>query len=249
MAAKDRLELYDDLGRPKNISRSGVNVAYTYDDAGRLTLITNANGTKTVRVYDDVNRLTQIRHEGPSAQLLTQIDYNWRLDNTIDTRTETDATVQPQSVATVTFEYDNRRRLTREKRVVDSQTVYDIAYTYDQLGNRLTKADATKPEALGAVLAYLRWRTGSIFPSMVFHALYNATVIFGIGRLARDHGHILETLTNPVTLAAAAGVVFLALRRVRDPRGSAHLRMWFHRAGVRVNNPGRPGSNDRLNVN
>ena len=96
-----------------------------------------------MRTYDDANRLTQIRHEGPAAQLLTQIDYTWRLDNTIDSRTETDATVQPQSVATVTFEYDNRRRLTREKRVVDTQTVYDIAYTYDQLGNRLTKADAT----------------------------------------------------------------------------------------------------------
>ena len=103
VAPRDTWELYDEIGRPKNIFRNGVNIAYTYDDAGRLTLITNANGTKTVRAYDDANRLTQIRHEGPSAQLLTQIDYNWRLDNTIDTRTETDATVQPQSVATVTF--------------------------------------------------------------------------------------------------------------------------------------------------
>ena len=66
-----------------------------------------------MREYDDANRLTQIRHEEPSAQLLTQIDSTWRLDDTIDSRTETDATVQPQSVATVTFEYDNRRRLTR----------------------------------------------------------------------------------------------------------------------------------------
>ena len=143
VAPRDTWELYDELGRPKNIYRNGVKIAYTYDDAGRLTLITNDNGTKTVRTYDDANRLTQVRHEGPSAQLLTQIDYNWRLDNTIDSRTETDATVQPQSVATVTFEYDNRRRLTREKRVVDTQTVYDIAYTYDQLGNRLTKVDGT----------------------------------------------------------------------------------------------------------
>ncbi len=41
----------------------------------------------------------------------------------------------------VTFSYDNRRRLIGEARVVNSTTVYDILYTYDQLGNRLSKID------------------------------------------------------------------------------------------------------------
>ena len=41
------------------------------------------------------------------------------------------------------FEYDNRGRLIEETHVVDdTTTVYDISYTYDQLGNRQTKIDS-----------------------------------------------------------------------------------------------------------
>jgi len=44
--------------------------------------------------------------------------------------------------AVVTFQYDNRDRLIHETRVVNgSTTVYDLAYTYDALGNALAKRD------------------------------------------------------------------------------------------------------------
>jgi RHS repeat-associated protein len=71
--------------------------------------------------------------------VLYQIDYVWRLDNTLDTRIEFDATTQES--ATVEFEYDNRDRLTRETRTVNSTQVYDIEYDYDQLGNRTVKIE------------------------------------------------------------------------------------------------------------
>ena len=75
---------------------------------------------------------------------LYQIDYVWNLDNTLDTRIEYDGT--SQQTATVEFEYDNRHRLTRETRTLGTQppqTVYDIEYDYDQLGNRTVKIENT----------------------------------------------------------------------------------------------------------
>ena len=58
-------------------------------------------------------------------------------------RTEIDYTVSPSVTAAVSFDYDDRGRLIEETRVEGgSTTKYDLAYTYDQVGNRLTKANA-----------------------------------------------------------------------------------------------------------
>ena len=43
-------------------------------------------------------------------------------------------------LATVTFEYDTRRRLVHETRT--AQNPYDLTYVYDQGGNRMQKIDA-----------------------------------------------------------------------------------------------------------
>ena len=71
----------------------------------------------------------------------------------------------------MTFWYDQRDRLTRERRIVDTMTtVYDISYTYDQLGNRLTKTDSAGD---GRLTCYVydtdwdldaeSWRTGMCY--------------------------------------------------------------------------------------
>ena len=135
---------YDKLGRPEKITRSGMSVEYTYDAASRVTRVDYGNGTKIIRQYDNANRLEHIYHYGTGLVLLYQIDYVWRLDNTLDTRIEYDATTL--QTATVEFENDNRHRLTRETRTLGTeppQTVYDIQYDYDQLGNRTVKIENT----------------------------------------------------------------------------------------------------------
>jgi hypothetical protein len=61
-------------------------------------------------------------------------------NNTVAARSEW---LDEETTAVVSFEYDNRQRLINETRVVNRATTqYDLAYTYDQLGNRLTKYDA-----------------------------------------------------------------------------------------------------------
>ncbi len=137
---------YDKLGRPEKITRGSMSVTYTYDAAGRVTRVDYGNGTKIIRQYDNANRLEHIYHYGTGLVLLYQIDYVWRLDNTLDTRTEKDWTGQSVQIATIEFEYDTRHRLTRETRTLAGeppQTVYDIQYDYDQLGNRTVKIENT----------------------------------------------------------------------------------------------------------
>jgi len=51
--------------------------------------------------------------------------------------------IEESAIATtgvVQFFYDNRHRLVREWRTLSN--AYDLRYTYDQGGNRLTKVDA-----------------------------------------------------------------------------------------------------------
>ncbi|MFO0836944.1 MAG: RHS repeat-associated core domain-containing protein [Phycisphaerae bacterium] len=139
---------YDDIGRMVTASRNSLSVRYTYDDAHRLTKIDcndPSAGPDMVYTYDDANRLTRIEHKNAVGSVLMQLDYYWNLDNTLWKRVETDNTITPSNVITVEFTYDARHRLVAEKRTragTPSVVEYDITYTYDQLGNRLTRAEA-----------------------------------------------------------------------------------------------------------
>jgi sodium transport system permease protein len=71
--------------------------------------------------------------------------------------------------------------------------------------------------ALGALLAWLRLRSGSIFPSMLFHALFNGTMLLG----ARLGGEEFSAwLLRPAVVVAAAtaapAIIWLVLPR-RSP--------------------------------
>ena len=79
---------------------------------------------------------------------------------------------------------------------------------------------------LGGVLAFLRWRTGSIFPSVMFHASYNTLVLFGVTRLADSQNQIEEYLYHPCTVVMMCGIVFLAMRNVgRRSRNLKNLKI------------------------
>jgi len=62
--------------------------------------------------------------------------YTYSGDGLITSITESDST---GPLATVSFDYDNRNRLIDEERT--GLHPYHLSYTYDQLGNRLTKTD------------------------------------------------------------------------------------------------------------
>ena len=134
---------YDQLGRPKTVTRGGMSATYHYehDANGRLERVEHGNGTEVVRHYDAAERLDWIKHLDPLDAELLRIDYVWNVDNKLASRTETNnATSQTVDVV---FTYDDRGRLIGETRDIRPSTdVYDISYTYDQLGNRLEKIDS-----------------------------------------------------------------------------------------------------------
>ena len=129
-----------------------------HDAAGRLTRIDHGNGTAVVRQYDAADRPTLIRHEDAGGNAMLELAYTYSADGLVTRIIETDEVSEGQGLGTggqpfpplisqVDFEYDNRNRLTHETRealnnVFDTDlgpAEYDLSYTYDLGGNRLTK--------------------------------------------------------------------------------------------------------------
>ncbi len=136
--------LTDDAGRPSMIIRGVAIITIQYNAANQATVVSNSNGTETGYTYDEAMRLTTIEHRlsGGSPQTLLMLLYNYSPDGLIMQITETDDSGQ---VSTVTFGYDNRNRLTDEARV--GTHPYSLTYTYDAVGNRLSKANNLSGEA------------------------------------------------------------------------------------------------------
>src|SRR5690606_36444235 len=101
------------------------------------------NGTATRFIYDSVSRLSTLEHIR-GATTLERFDYSV---NAVSDRTRVDAS----DGSFVTYEYDALRRLTRETRHDSgAAVVYDVTYTYDAVGNRLTHQRSGGP-----VVAYV----------------------------------------------------------------------------------------------
>ncbi len=113
---------------------------YTYVPYRDLVdTVTYANGTKIVYEYYANGLVKTIRHWVIGAPVpFLELIYTYDGRGLITHVRETDET---GIVMTINYDYDARRRLTRETRVGGGPGEYDIAYTYDAGGNRLTKTD------------------------------------------------------------------------------------------------------------
>ena len=143
---------FDDANRPQIVTRTvgnrSITVEYSYDAAGRLVCVDQGNGNWIERSYDDADRITRISHYTNADDIIFQQVFDWTADGLVEEISEVDeVTVASETVtATVTFEYDNRNRLIQETRDDSGATgvspvEYDIAYGYDEGGNRVGKVD------------------------------------------------------------------------------------------------------------
>lgn len=126
---------YDKLNRLKSIiDPDGRQTTYEYDVIGNRTRINYPNGTYTSYAYDSLSRLTAIEH-GKGATVLERYTYTL---NAVGDRTK----VTSLDGSSVEYTYDNLRRLIRETRKDSSNIItHDFSYTYDAVGNRLTKTE------------------------------------------------------------------------------------------------------------
>jgi YD repeat-containing protein len=103
--------------------RSFDTTNYTYDTAGRLTGITNPNGTSSALTYDNADRLTRITH----SRGMTNLEDIQYLVNAVGNRTQ-----MTDSAGVTTWTYDNLDRLTNVSYPNSDTTIYG----YDKAGNR-----------------------------------------------------------------------------------------------------------------
>ena len=113
----------------------GSVTTYEYDSAERTATIHLPNGTAITTYFDSNQRTSEIYHLDSSGVVFEQflIDYEDAEDNT---RTITEAN------RTVVYTYDELHRLIEEHIVDGVHGDQTITYTYDHVGNRLSKTDA-----------------------------------------------------------------------------------------------------------
>ncbi len=134
---------FDVLNRIDTVTDpEGAVTHYTYDTAGRLIGTELPNGIVETRVYNVVNRLTYLEHrDTASDQVIASFAY------TLD-RTGNRTAVEEHDGRYVAYDYDALYRLIGE-------SIYDlgldpatdppsrtIGYTYDPVGNRMTRDDS-----------------------------------------------------------------------------------------------------------
>ncbi len=109
---------------------------YTYNLAGSQETVTYANGVQTHYEFNNAQQLTRTWSEDDQGNVLTDFHYTLAPAGN-RTRVE-----ELHSGRTVDYSYDGLYRLTAE-RIEDAEgAVQTIEYTYDAVGNRLTKNDS-----------------------------------------------------------------------------------------------------------
>jgi len=139
----------DDRGLTALVRRGTLEALYSYTPDRRVDTVTFNNGTRTRYEYDPARRLMAIVHEqqcsGQWRELLA-LFFTRSADGLITEVVEREevsaCSAEPPHEATITYVHDNRDRLVQEARTgATGQPGWNIAYGYDQLGNRLRKTE------------------------------------------------------------------------------------------------------------
>ncbi len=126
---------YDALHRLENVTGpDGGITAYTYDNVGNRASVIYPNGAETTYVYNSLNRLTNIENRRSDSTIISSYSYSLGL-------TGNRLQVIENSGRTVNYTYDSVYRLTHEEIADPVLGNNNISYTYDPVGNRLSKTD------------------------------------------------------------------------------------------------------------
>lgn len=125
---------YDALNRLRSvIDVTGV-TSYTYDVMSNPASVTHPNGTSTEYTYDALSRLTKLENLKSDHTVISSYDY---ILGPVGNR----LTLTDHNGRVVDYTYDNLYRLTQEAVTDPSLGNSTTSYTYDAVGNLLTKAE------------------------------------------------------------------------------------------------------------
>ncbi len=124
---------YDLLNRIHTVADADSSVTqYTYDAADRFVRTEQPNGTVELRTYDEMGRVGNVQHRDANAAVIANWDYTYDQLGNI-------SAVDEDTGRRVEYAYDQLNRLVREVVTDANNGDLTIEYTYDAVGNRLTK--------------------------------------------------------------------------------------------------------------
>ena len=124
---------YDDAGRLETVLTPSGQTKYDYYANGSRKNLTLPNQVTTTYTYDNLLRLDTMVHQDDESNLLASFDYDIGISGKRSSVVETISGTTVQ----IDYAYDGLDRLTASER--DDGTSHDTTYTYDVVGNRLTK--------------------------------------------------------------------------------------------------------------
>ncbi len=142
----------DAAGRVESVLRRRVDTGgvllraeYSYYANGQLRQVRFSNDATVEYSYDAAGRITAITHRDYLDYIMLRLSYEYDPHDArgLPTRiTEEEDTLYGRvTKAVTTFRYDGAGRLVRETRVANTLSSYDLVYTYDLGGNRLSTID------------------------------------------------------------------------------------------------------------
>lgn len=132
---------YDAADRPVQITdQNGAGASYVYDKNGNRTEIRYTNGITVRYVYDKMNRLTAEKVLYQNGTVLEEYRYTLGKAGEI-------LRIEEQSGRTVQYAYDKLYRVTDETVSLNGVSVRHDSYTYDKVGNRLTRTTGSSKTA------------------------------------------------------------------------------------------------------
>jgi RHS repeat-associated protein len=208
---------YDALNRMETVTDpSGGVTRYQYDQAGNLVRTGLPNGTVETRQYDDLNRLVFLKNTGPDGSVISSYQYTLSPTGLI-------TGVMENTGRTVTYLYDGDYRLTEESIVDPAAGNRTIEYTYDAVGNRLTRNDSTEGLTTDAYDANDRLRTETLGGEVTNYGYDNNGNLVSQASGANDQASYTWDFANRLVGAT-----------ITDASGTHHLTNLYDTDGNRV---------------
>ncbi|WP_410765423.1 RHS repeat-associated core domain-containing protein [Cyanobacterium aponinum] len=126
---------YDELNNLDQVIRNGEVTDYDYDAVGNLIQTILPNGITETRNYDQRYRLTSVTNTDGDGNIVSS--YLYELDEVGHI-----LSVEELNGRIVEYDYDDVYRLTEERIIDPIEGERTISYTYDDVGNRLTRNDS-----------------------------------------------------------------------------------------------------------
>jgi len=132
---------YDNEERLASATTGAATTSYSYDPDGNLTQTTlpSSNGYVETRSYDDAGRLVDVKNANSTGTLS---EFSQTLDP-VGNPTEIDRTGAVSSVTTYGYDANDRLTSVCDQASCPNPSDPKTTWTYDQVGNRLTQTDTS----------------------------------------------------------------------------------------------------------